>query len=45
MPVDDPTTHLELTMVHEAQLLDHGVFGLLLLAGRVRQRLVGGVFR
>ncbi len=23
MPVDDPTTHLELTMVHEAQLLDH----------------------
>lgn len=24
MPVDDPTTHLELTMVHEAQLLDHG---------------------
>ncbi|WP_337844740.1 NADH-quinone oxidoreductase subunit H [Thermus sp.] len=24
MPVDDPTTHLELTMIHEAQLLDHG---------------------
>lgn len=24
LPVDDPTTHLELTMVHEAQLLDHG---------------------
>lgn len=23
MPVDDPATHLELTMVHEAQLLDH----------------------
>lgn len=23
MPVDDPTTHLELTMIHEAQLLDH----------------------
>ncbi len=23
MPVDDPTTHLELTMVHEAMVLDH----------------------
>ena len=24
MPVDDPTTHLELTMVHEVMVLDHG---------------------
>ena len=24
MPVDDPTTHLELTMVHEVMILDHG---------------------
>ncbi|MDB4959605.1 MAG: hycD [Myxococcales bacterium] len=23
MPIDDPTTHLELTMVHEVQILDH----------------------
>ena len=23
MPVDDPTTHLELTMVHEVMILDH----------------------
>jgi formate hydrogenlyase subunit 4 len=23
MPIDDPTTHLELTMVHEVMLLDH----------------------
>lgn len=23
MPVDDPTTHLELTMIHEAMVLDH----------------------
>ncbi|MCC8107707.1 MAG: NADH-quinone oxidoreductase subunit H [Planctomycetes bacterium] len=23
IPVDDPTTHLELTMIHEAMLLDH----------------------
>lgn len=24
IPVDDPTTHLELTMIHEAMILDHG---------------------
>jgi formate hydrogenlyase subunit 4 len=24
IPVDDPNTHLELTMVHEAMVLDHG---------------------
>jgi formate hydrogenlyase subunit 4 len=23
MPFDDPTTHLELTMIHEAMVLDH----------------------
>ena len=23
MPIDDPTTHLELTMVHEVMILDH----------------------
>jgi formate hydrogenlyase subunit 4 len=23
VPIDDPSTHLELTMIHEAQLLDH----------------------
>ncbi len=23
IPVDDPTTHLELTMIHEAMILDH----------------------
>jgi len=23
MPIDDPTTHLELTMIHEAMVLDH----------------------
>src|SRR5262249_24304957 len=28
IPVDDPTTHLELTMIHEAMLLDHGGVGL-----------------
>jgi formate hydrogenlyase subunit 4 len=24
IPVDDPTTHLELTMIHEVMVLDHG---------------------
>jgi formate hydrogenlyase subunit 4 len=24
IPIDDPTTHLELTMIHEAMILDHG---------------------
>ncbi len=24
MPIDDPTTHLELTMIHEVMILDHG---------------------
>ena len=24
VPVDDPTTHLELTMIHEVMVLDHG---------------------
>ncbi len=23
MPVDDPATHLELTMIHEVMVLDH----------------------
>lgn len=31
MPVDDPTTHLELTMVHEVMILDHSARELLLL--------------
>ncbi len=24
IPVDDPNTHLELTMIHEVMVLDHG---------------------
>jgi formate hydrogenlyase subunit 4 len=24
IPIDDPNTHLELTMIHEAMVLDHG---------------------
>jgi formate hydrogenlyase subunit 4 len=31
MPVDDPKTHLELTMVHEVMVLDHSGFDLALM--------------
>ncbi len=36
IPVDDPNTHLELTMIHEVMVLDHS--GPLLGAGPVRRR-------
>jgi formate hydrogenlyase subunit 4 len=37
-PVDDPATHLELTMIHEVAILDHGGpdLGVLLYAGALR---------
>ena len=31
MPVDDPTTHIELTMVHEVMILDHSGLELAML--------------
>jgi len=31
IPVDDPTTHLELTMIHEVMILDHGGVDLALI--------------
>ena len=31
MPVDDPKTHLELTMIHEVMILDHSGFDLALM--------------
>src|SRR5262249_40433287 len=38
IPVDDPTTHLELTMVHEVMVLDHSGpdFALILYAGTLK---------
>jgi formate hydrogenlyase subunit 4 len=38
VPVDDPATHLELTMIHEVMVLDHGGpdLGLIQYAGAVR---------
>jgi formate hydrogenlyase subunit 4 len=38
IPVDDPNTHLELTMIHEVMVLDHGgpSFGLILYGASVK---------
>ena len=38
IPVDDPTTHLELTMVHEVMVLDHGgpLFGVVLYGAAIK---------
>jgi formate hydrogenlyase subunit 4 len=38
IPVDDPNTHLELTMIHEVMVLDHGgpAFGLILYGASVK---------
>jgi formate hydrogenlyase subunit 4 len=44
-PVDDPATHLELTMVHEVAVLDHGGpdLGLLLYASAIKFTLFGAM--
>lgn len=38
IPVDDPSTHLELTMVHEVMVLDHGgpLFGVVLYGAAIK---------
>ena len=38
MPIDDPTTHLELTMIHEVMVLDHSgpEFGVILYASAIK---------
>jgi formate hydrogenlyase subunit 4 len=43
MPVDDPKTHLELTMVHEVMILDNSGFdlGLILSAGYLKFAIYG----
>ena len=43
VPVDDPATHLELTMIHEVIVLDHSGpdLGLILYAGAVKFALFG----
>lgn len=45
MPVDDPKTHLELTMVHEVMVLDNSGFdlGLILSAGYLKFAMYGAI--
>jgi len=45
IPVDDPTTHLELTMIHEAMVLDHSgpLFGMILYASAAKLLVLGTV--
>jgi formate hydrogenlyase subunit 4 len=45
MPIDDPKTHLELTMVHEVMILDNSGFdlGLILSAGYLKFAMYGAI--
>lgn len=45
MPIDDPKTHLELTMVHEVMILDNSGFdlGLILSAGYIKFAIYGAL--
>lgn len=45
IPVDDPNTHLELTMIHEVMVLDHGGpdFGFLLYAAALKHWVLGSL--
>ena len=45
MPVDDPKTHLELTMIHEVMILDNSGFdlGLILYAINLKFAMYGAI--
>jgi formate hydrogenlyase subunit 4 len=45
IPVDDPNTHLELTMIHEVMVLDHGgpAFGMILYGAALKLFVLGAV--
>jgi formate hydrogenlyase subunit 4 len=45
MPIDDPKTHLELTMIHEVMVLDNSGFdlGLILTAGYLKFAMYGAL--
>jgi formate hydrogenlyase subunit 4 len=45
MPVDDPKTHLELTMIHEVMILDNSGFdlGLIMITGYIKFAMYGAV--
>jgi len=46
IPFDDPNTHLELTMIHEVMVLDHGgpAFGLVLYGASVKLFVLSALF-
>jgi formate hydrogenlyase subunit 4 len=46
IPIDDPTTHLELTMIHEVMVLDHSGpdFGLVQYGSALKLWLLGALF-
>jgi formate hydrogenlyase subunit 4 len=46
IPVDDPTTHLELTMIHEVMVLDHSGpdFGCIQYAALLKLWILGALF-
>ena len=43
IPFDDPNTHLELTMIHEVIILDHGgpVLGMMLYSAAMKLFVTG----
>lgn len=45
IPVDDPNTHLELTMIHEVMVLDHSgpLLGLILYSAAIKLFVIGAV--
>jgi formate hydrogenlyase subunit 4 len=45
MPIDDPKTHLELTMVHEVMVLDNSGFdlGMILYSTQLKLAMYGGL--
>jgi formate hydrogenlyase subunit 4 len=45
MPIDDPKTHLELTMVHEVMILDNSGFdlGMILYTGNLKFAMYGAL--
>ena len=46
IPVDDPNTHLELTMIHEVMVLDHSgpLLGLILYGAAMKLFVIGALF-
>jgi len=45
IPFDDPNTHLELTMIHEVMVLDHGgpAFGMILYGASLKLFALGAI--